>query len=358
MVKGDLMYKVLIVDDMEIARIQLKRVKLWGENSGFQITEEAKNGHEAYIKLQDSTVDLIITDIRMPILDGVELLEKVMTKKLAHCVVLLSEYSEFEYARKGLVLGAFDYLVKPINENELSKLLVRAKDFIEEKKLKKNQVTDFKQILELIKYGKQTERITALVFDKITDSESDILRTAMLIRKLHQEAIELIGVDMPWLKKFVDSNFFEVKGIYNITCLEKLKEIFITNIRKLSDEINTIYFGRHYGDLINQISTFVVENIDNEINLSIIANNFFINKNYLSEVFKKKTNMSLLDYITKTKMERGKKLLAEGELRSYEIADKLGYKDAEYFSKLFKKYSGMSPKEYKNLQINIKADKN
>ena len=94
-----------------------------------------------------------------------------------------------------------------------------------------------------------------------------------------------------------------------------------------------------------------LENIDNEINLSIIANNFFINKNYLSEVFKKKTNMSLLDYITKTKMERGKKLLAEGELRSYEIADKLGYKDAEYFSKLFKKYSGMSPKEYKNLQI-------
>ncbi|NOV78726.1 response regulator [Clostridium saccharobutylicum] len=74
------MYKVMIVDDMEIARLQLKRLKIWGEVSGFEITDEARNGYEAIQKLQTNSVDLIITDIRMPIVDGVELLEEVMKK--------------------------------------------------------------------------------------------------------------------------------------------------------------------------------------------------------------------------------------------------------------------------------------
>lgn len=55
----------MIVDDMEIVRLQLKRLKIWGEVSGFEITNEARNGHEALQKLQSNPVDLVITDIRM-----------------------------------------------------------------------------------------------------------------------------------------------------------------------------------------------------------------------------------------------------------------------------------------------------
>ncbi|MDP4146689.1 MAG: response regulator [Bacillota bacterium] len=355
------MYKAMIVDDREIMRIDLKRLKLWGKVSGFEIAEEAGNGHEALIKLQQSPVDLVITDIRMPIMDGVELLEQIRTKKLATCVVLLSECSEFEYARKGLVLGAFDYLVKPVSEEGLSQLLIRAKEFITEKKHEEkklqiyNPYADMQQIFELIKECKNAELAAELVFDKIADSEGDELKTQLVLQMLFRKASELIRERMPWFEKFIDIKFLEGKEFSELTSLQDMKNFLITSIRDVSIKMKNIYFCNKYGSVINQISIFVLENVDSEINLTVLANHLFMNKNYLSEVFRNKTGTSVLDYVSRVKMERAKKLMVDGELKNYEIADKLGYKDTEYFSKIFKKYAGMSPTEYRN-SINDKAN--
>ncbi|GKX68142.1 response regulator transcription factor [Inconstantimicrobium mannanitabidum] len=350
------MYKVMIVDDMEIIRIQLKRLKVWGVVSDFEIVDEARNGHEALIKLQTNTVDLIITDIRMPMVDGVELLEQVMKKKLASCVVLLSEYSEFEYARKGLVLGAFDYLVKPINSNDIRQLLDRAKLLIsekkeEEKKLKEyNPLLDVAQILELLESGTTVENLAHSIFDKLVLEHFDKIRMHHFITEFFQAVLEAINNNMPWFIKFADLSCIKTLKLYNATSLEELRDIYISCIKDLEVQIMYLYLGKSYGSLINEVSIFILNNVENEITLSTIATYMHMNKNYLCEIFKKKTRMSLLEYIIKVKIERAKKMLRECEDRAYEIADKLGYKDPEYFSKLFKKCSGMSPTEYRKLK--------
>lgn len=349
------MYKVMIVDDMEIIRIQLKRLKVWGVVSDFKIVDEARNGHEALIKLQTNTVDLVITDIRMPMVDGVELLEQVMKKKLAYCVVLLSEYSEFEYARKGLVLGAFDYLVKPINSNDIRQLLDRAKLFIsekkeEEKKLKEyNPLLDVAQILELLESGTTVENLVHSIFDKLVLEHLDEIRMHHLITEFFQAVLEAIKNNMPWFIKFADLSCIKTLKLHNVTSLEELRDIYISCMKDLEVQIIYLYLGKSYGSLINEVSIFILNNVENEITLSTVATYIHMNKNYLCEIFKKKTSMSLLDYIIKVKIERAKKMLRECEDRTYEIADKLGYKDPEYFSKLFKKCSGMSPTEYRKL---------
>lgn len=350
------MYKVMIVDDMEIVRLQLKRLKVWGEASGFEITEEARNGHEAFLKLQTNPVDLIITDIRMPMVDGVELLENVMKERLVPCVVILSEYSEFEYARKGLVLGAFDYLVKPVNIDDIRKLLERAKLFIlerkeEEKKLNAyDPLLDIKEILELFESGKSVENLASSIFNKLIINENNKTRMYNLIERLPEEILKVICDNMPWFTKFVDDSYVKNLSDYGLNSLEKLRDNYMAFIKKLETKISYLYFGKSYGSLINKISIVVLQNVEGEINLSIISSDLHMNKNYICEMFKKKTGVSFLDYTTRIKMERAKKLLIESEARSYEISDKLGYKDSEYFSRLFKKYSGISPTEYRKLK--------
>ena len=142
------MFNVLLVDDMDIVRLELKRLSLWGEKSGFVIAGEARNGHEALLTLEKNKFDMVITDIRMPKIDGIELLKNIVEKSMCHCVVLLSDFSEFSYARQGIILGAFDYMSKPICETEVEKMLERAKQFIEQRQQDAEHVRALEQALE------------------------------------------------------------------------------------------------------------------------------------------------------------------------------------------------------------------
>ena len=141
------MYQILIVDDKEIFRRKMKRLPYFKNNDVFTIQYEAQNGLEALEIIKKEKVDVVITDIRMPIIDGLELLKEIKDEQLCKCVILLSEYSDFEYAKKGLVYGAFDYIVKPVDDGKVSAVLERAQNFLEAEY--SNQFYSFREI-ELI----------------------------------------------------------------------------------------------------------------------------------------------------------------------------------------------------------------
>lgn len=79
------LFEAMIVDDVEIMRKELKRLKIWGEQTGFIITQEAKNGQEAIKKLRNKNTDIVITDIKMPVEDGIDILKKLL-RKIYLCV--------------------------------------------------------------------------------------------------------------------------------------------------------------------------------------------------------------------------------------------------------------------------------
>ena len=126
------MYKVLFVDDDETIGFIVSKMKVW-ENSNFKITRYAQNGKEALLVLEKESFDLIITDIRMPIIDGLELLENIRKRGDKTFLVLASTYSEFEYAKRGLQNGAIDYIIKPITEENLKELFIRVEKLLKEK---------------------------------------------------------------------------------------------------------------------------------------------------------------------------------------------------------------------------------
>lgn len=125
------MYNVLLVEDDSTLRFIYSKMKTWTE-CGFTIAKQASNGKDALEILKNRSFDLIFTDIRMPFVDGIEMLRKLSASDNKIPVIFASSYDEFEYARQGLILGAFDYLLKPVDEKKLAQVLTRLKEHIEE----------------------------------------------------------------------------------------------------------------------------------------------------------------------------------------------------------------------------------
>ena len=114
--------KVIIVDDEQIIRRGIRTFIPW-EKIGCKLIGEASNGIEALSLMEKTTADIVITDIRMPMMDGLELTEELYSK-YPHCkVIILTGYSDFEYARKALRFHVTDYLLKPVGEEGLVDVL-------------------------------------------------------------------------------------------------------------------------------------------------------------------------------------------------------------------------------------------
>jgi len=358
----------MIVDDMDIVRREMKRFKLWGEKSGFIISEEAKNGQEALLKIEKSPVDLVLTDIKMPKIDGIELLRNIVDKELCCCVVLLSDFSEFSYARQGLILGAFDYMAKPINEDEMCSLLKRASDFITNKIKEKDRIRKLEETLDEKKEEFfQTADITRLVgliqsrdinaleaTSRIVDRiglylNYDVIRADIVLKNGMTDIIDGLIQSNPWLEKFVDTIDLKNVGFFNHNDFSSIKILFIDKIQKIMTILNTLQYGFMDKGIVGQVCCSVLENIDSELSLKVISDKLYMNRTYVSEAFKQKTGILFIEYLTLVKMERAKILIGVEKLRAYEIAEKLGFKDVEYFSKIFKKYTGMSTTEYRQI---------
>lgn len=121
------MIKVLIVDDEPTIRIGLEKTVPW-EANGFTVAGIASNGLEALAFMEKHYTDIVISDIKMPYLDGLELLKRVHARYPQTPFIFISGHDEFEFARQALNNGAFAYVLKPIDIDELMGLLISAKD--------------------------------------------------------------------------------------------------------------------------------------------------------------------------------------------------------------------------------------
>lgn len=133
-------YKVLIVDDEPIIRLGLTTCIDW-EKEGFTLVGEAANGEAALRIIHERSVDILITDIKMPLMDGLELVRQTKEFIPRLKVVLVSSYNDFEYAREAVKLGVvIDYLLKPTMEpDDLVRVLHRCKESLVKEEVRTQQ---------------------------------------------------------------------------------------------------------------------------------------------------------------------------------------------------------------------------
>ena len=146
--------KVLLVDDESITLKMLKSIIAW-ERLGLELLDTAQDGDEAYRKILVEMPDIIISDIRMKNMDGLELVKKVLELSENTKIILMSAYADFDYVKEAMRLGCSDYILKPVDEQELERSLrsaieqIRGKAY--EKKMKEESEEKLR-MLELFKY--------------------------------------------------------------------------------------------------------------------------------------------------------------------------------------------------------------
>ena len=127
------MYKLLLVDDEVLVREAIAENIHWNE-LGYELLSVCENGKEAIEYIKKNKVDVVITDICMPFIDGIDLSKYIYENHLPINVIIFSGYNEFEYAKKAIKYGVSEYLSKPVTAYELSEILGNLKKNLDKKR--------------------------------------------------------------------------------------------------------------------------------------------------------------------------------------------------------------------------------
>lgn len=138
------MYKLILVDDEEEVRKGILKKINWNEY-GFEISGEAENGREALEIAEKVVPDVVITDIKMPFMDGIKLAQKLRERFPSIEIVILTGFDEFEYAQKAIKLNVMEYVLKPISSNEMIDILMRVKSKIDDEIAKRKDIQALKE---------------------------------------------------------------------------------------------------------------------------------------------------------------------------------------------------------------------
>lgn len=500
------MYKVLIVDDEPIVREGLEWIIEW-EKYNYQIIGTAENGKEGLEKIRLLNPDLVVTDIRMPEINGIEMIRQAR-KEGADCeCIILSGYSDFSYAQEAIELGMLSYLLKPIDEDELIHALKKISSEINKKK----QIEEYQDysLSSLVKtytvrgqYNDNLEVFLSYDFYQLVGcffNNSEINQEQMKVKMKEylpknafvfshangifmlicdetaltvQSIVTLLEKEINQEKKnsvFVISNrtsmvkklrslYKEIEELENkhylfpaltilsqqiiIDEVEKKNSSFLldkqelrsnllqaimtgkaTHITSYMEQLYTYYqkntwavsmikadlsnlcsycfetieeeldkplkeseknkvvsviwskkslyetfdflkevfmdIGRMFyeknekKDVVEDIVQITYKHYDEDLTLQYLGKTLNYSHSYLGKKFKLQKQKSYRTFLDEVRIEQAKKLLREGRYLIYEVSDKVGYTNADYFYKKFKKMVGTSPKSYQKQHIDV-----
>lgn len=341
------MYHVLVIDDKEAFRRKIQRLRYFRENKDrLSIEYTAQNGKEGLKILEEHPIDLVITDIRMPIMDGISLLREITARNLCPCTILLSEYAEFSYAREAIIHGAFDYVIKPITDESISVVLDRALSFLDTASQRQSTSRKLIELIaqEICENRVQWRENCVRLCEEIHQEAPalDICQSLLIkqIAHIYERCLlkrpEMTPYIFPW-----SENLSSVEA----ESRETLFEFCQKQLEYLHSQIHQ-FDVESVSTLVREICQYVLLHPEENITLQALASRFYVSKKHLSFLFKQETGMRFTEYATQVKIQRARILLISPEAKVYQVAEKLGYSDAEYFSKVFKRVTGDSPVAY------------
>lgn len=350
---------ILIADDeytaRKMLRIHLEHLK------DYTIVGEAANGQKALELFRTLKPDVLITDIQMPIMNGLDLIEAIRKEKEDQVVIILSCYESFLYAQRAIRLGVRDYLIK---------------DMITPEDLEKCLHSATAQLPPVLPGSEEVSSIRGILPDHAAIIEQDLQKlsncfftrdcsgTLQAIQKLYKA--HLTGMTQYCFLQQV--NNIVISWILN-ECVRldlPTQEILAGSASPLSmlastpDPANAcsllcrwvenlmerIAQGNTQSERIRSIIAYLNENYHKDLGLQNIADHFHIHKVYLSRSFKEETGTNLNSYLSYLRIEKAKLLLCMKTYRTNEIAYMVGFNNTQNFYNVFRKLVGCSPSDY------------
>lgn len=379
--------KALIVDDERNVRNVLRQLGEW-ERLGITEIFEAANGVEALGIIMKEEPDIILTDIKMPKMTGLELIEEINQLSFKGKVILVTGYDDYTFMRKAIQLNSFDYLLKPIEEEAIQAVLEKVVNAVkqdeaegieqgeileEAMRLRRNHIMtascsgekvsedilvsllpDEREMdMTLVSfYGKQRPEIHIEALDEelrirkigraFTFLDEDSLCIVITAKDQWLYVEEWMSENMTVPVRLVQDKLHSPGSIREVFegLFGELEQNQYRTIRR-PDEMET---ARRIQEIVSYVETYYME----DISLEKLSKMFFLTREHISRTFKKATGMTLSKFVTKIRIEQAKSWLVETEETIYSISTMLGYQDEKYFSKLFKKVTGLTPFEYRS----------
>lgn len=388
------MRKMIIADDERSALDLLDKVLDW-KSLGIEICAELENGREALEKIREEQPDILLTDIRMPEMDGMELLDQLYGERHGTETIIISAYSDFEYAQKALSYGIAGYLLKPVNEEQLLKVVMKALDSLEKRERLENtyrlslSIAENRILKDLLSPLEDARRLIATLgelgcevpdgeyilaavdirYDSYGDMESRASGPEGAVPPGVARLCESCGIDHPlvfentaeeWLVLIEATKDRSIEQI-----IEKLKDLRetessfrISSVHSGLEKLHKAYADMTAGEpdkedrlqkspLVTKAVAYIEKNYMKDVNLDEICSNSSVSKTYFCGLFKREMGIGIWDFLTECRVRRAEELIRENVLRNYEIAFDIGYENPGYFSKMFKRITGVTPSQYR-----------
>lgn len=372
------MYKVLIIDDEDPARNMLDLLIDWKKNDVSKVykAENGLQGFECYCTYHP---DIIITDIQMPVMDGLAFIRKIQALDEHPYFIILSCHESFSYAQEAIRLGVKDYLIKDmLTAEQLEQCLALARKSLEQSvasdagetgmQFHTNEIfsRDSDTVLQSL-YPMYLGKIENLIsrFQQCMMNQ-EYTEAADIVRKLyqnpfegliryhflnyineyihHQVCLKCDSLHIPYeviLDRFTTSSDDLLLSSENAE--ESLAIVCDWLSRLNSYEADT----QEYSFRIKNIISYLQENYYQNISLQDIATQFHVHKVYLARSFKSETGKTINEYIHYLRIEKAKLLLKITSDKINDIGFTVGYNSPQSFFNMFKTLTGQTPSEYR-----------
>ena len=397
------MWKVLIADDEPKVRRGL-RATIEQSESDMIVVAEAEDGQSALRAVKEARPDILLVDIRMPFLDGLQLIEQINSLTRDCVIVVVTGHDEFEYAKRALQLRVFDFILKPISQDQLTDVLKRARLELEALRKQNRYVAWARDQLERNLPAIREEFMQKWVTGRLSQSEIDdqldflgidfgqspgmvVVRimergvgtavarqhdrhlASLVIRNILTDTLQefhptyvfqddyddLVALTsssggeawvdaLPRIRsKAADSKIAEIILAQAAVSggMSALPETYDLLVAELSDQGAT-------SSTVLKINSFLEENYGrHSLTLEETAGAMKLSPGYLSRVLKQQTGLSFVDYLTRLRATKAAQLMLDPSVKIYEVAESVGFASQHYFSRAFKRVLGLAPVDYR-----------
>ncbi|WP_027084490.1 response regulator [Cohnella panacarvi] len=338
------MHSVLLIDDEPWSREVVKALGQW-DRLGFKLVGEAEDGNSGVAMIEKLRPDVVITDMRMPGLDGVGLLKAINESFPELKIIVISGYDDFVYLRQAVASRATDYLLKPIDPDELNAALAKCAAELDKHKAEtpfagvEYTVFEEPELREL--YLNLRRRLSAALLEL---DEEAVLE---LVGKFDDSVLAKMGQDLMLIvETFAAENDIQLKAVWNRG--GRSFDGSGDSLRFIYGEVmkDAIAFRRNRNRLdLDDVVRFIERHYSDPISLDTVAHYFHVTKEHLSRTFKAHTGRNMTDAIVALRMDKAREAIESG-LPIRQAAELVGYADIAYFYRVFKKQFGAAPGEW------------
>lgn len=373
------MYQVLFAEDELLVRLGLQNSIDW-KAYDMELAAQADNGLQAYELFQKVRPDVVITDIRMEGMDGCELIEKIRQQDKECAIIVISCLDDFEILRRMIPYKIIGYILKAsMTMDEVNEVLKKSTEYLKkigregkkidpekrspEKELEKyllggsqkTGIPDQKKIENLLVFSlkeEDQEKINGLAMEFVYDLVRRQLNKALIVKtgekefcvfseKMQKNPEDMISRVNHSVEEFLGVRFRVQKGMRKEG--EDPKEFYL----RVKEKQPGAGENGSYDQIIMDAFGYMQEHYQESLSLTDISSVLGISSSYFSNLFKKQTGKNYVEYLNEIRLKAVMEDLKNSDFKIAVIAEKNGFHNFEYFSRFFKKATGLSPVKWR-----------